>query len=70
MFLTEQQIIELTGYKRRDAQVRALRTMGIEHRCRPNGSLVVFGEHVQSIFTGSSHRMEKPYEINTSGINA
>jgi hypothetical protein len=41
MFLTSDQIFELTGYRRPSAQVRALRRMGVEHWIRPDGRPVV-----------------------------
>lgn len=49
MFLTDEQVEELTHRTRRDAQVRALRFMGIEHRVRPDGSVAVLRSHVQRI---------------------
>lgn len=49
MFLTPDELIELTGKRRRDAQVRALRFMGIEHRPRPDGSVVVLRAHVEQV---------------------
>jgi hypothetical protein len=41
MFLTSDQLLELTGYRRPSAQVRALRRMGVEHWIRPDGRPVV-----------------------------
>lgn len=50
MFLTDEELSGLTGRKRRDAQVRALRFMGIEHRLRPDGSVAVLRAHVEDMF--------------------
>lgn len=47
MFLTQSQLIELTGFKRSGAQLRALRYLGIEHKQRADGSLVVLKSHVE-----------------------
>lgn len=47
MFLTQNQLIELTGFKRSGAQLRALRYLGIEHKRRVDGSLVVLKAHVE-----------------------
>lgn len=47
MFLTQSQLIELTGFKRSGAQLRALRYLGLEHRQRADGSLVVLKSHVE-----------------------
>jgi hypothetical protein len=59
MFLTDDEVISLTGRKRRDAQVKALRYMGIEHRTRADGSVVVLAEHVNKIL-GGIPTTEKP----------
>jgi hypothetical protein len=47
MFLDEDEIISLTQKRRHDAQARALRFLGIEHRARPDGSLAVLRAHVE-----------------------
>ncbi len=47
MFLAKEELQELTGRTRRDAQVAALRSMGIEHRIRPDGSPAVLRAHVE-----------------------
>jgi len=47
MFLSQEEMIELTGCQRQSAQLRALRFMGIEHRQRADGSLVVLRGHVE-----------------------
>lgn len=47
MFLNNEELIALTGCKRKDAQVRTLRFMQIEHRVRPNGSIAVSRMHVE-----------------------
>lgn len=54
MILSHQELIKLTGRTRKDAQVCALRFMGIEHRLRPDGSVVVSRSHVERILGGSS----------------
>jgi hypothetical protein len=50
MFLDEIELAELTGRRRADAQARALRAMGIEHRVRPDGSVAVLRAHVEKLF--------------------
>jgi hypothetical protein len=47
MILSEAELSELTNKVRRDAQVKALRHMGLEHRIRPDGSVVVLKAHVE-----------------------
>ena len=53
MFLTPDELHELTGKARNSAQLRALRAMGIEHRIRPDGSLAVLRSHVESLLGGA-----------------
>lgn len=52
LFLSDDELQELTGYRQRAAQVRALRFMGIEHRVRPDGRPAVLRAHVQHAFSG------------------
>jgi hypothetical protein len=47
MFLTAVELVELTGRRKRDAQVQALRAMGIEHKVRADGKVVVLRRHVE-----------------------
>lgn len=46
MFLEPDELVTLTGRTQNRAQARALRMMGIEHRVRPNGTIVVLSAHV------------------------
>lgn len=48
MFLSRDEIHELTQRTRYTAQIRALRAMGIEHRVRPDGSITVLRKHIES----------------------
>ena len=59
MFLTTEEVAELTGRQRSDAQVRALRFMGIEHKVRPDGSVAVLRAHVERIFGGAIKAPER-----------
>lgn len=49
MFLTEEEIEALTGRIRKPSQSRVLSFMGIEHKTRPDGSLVVLRSIVEKI---------------------
>lgn len=49
MFLTDEEIADLTKKQRHSAQVRVLRGMGIEHKIRPDGSIVVLRAHAERI---------------------
>lgn len=48
MILSKEEVATLTGRTRSDAQARVLNGMGIEHRRRPDGSLVVARAHVDA----------------------
>ena len=47
------ELIRLTGRTRRNAQARVLRCLSIEHKVRPDGSLVVLRAHAEAILSGS-----------------
>jgi len=47
MFLSNSELAELTKRSRPSAQISILKFMGIEHRTRPDGSLVVLRKHVE-----------------------
>jgi Domain of unknown function (DUF4224) len=44
--LTDAELSELTGKQRPSAQMRALRFMAIDHKRRPDGSIVVLRFHL------------------------
>lgn len=70
MFLTPKQIEELTGRHRRDAHVRALRHMKIDHRVRADGSVAVLEAHVNKVFGGIEEKnvRVKNAEPNWDGV--
>ena len=45
-FLTDKEVIELTNKRNRPAQRNALKSMGIEHRVRPDGTVAILREHI------------------------
>ena len=55
MILTCAELAALTNRTRRDAQVRALKHMGIEHRVRPDGTVAVLKAHVERVLGGEIH---------------
>jgi hypothetical protein len=61
MFLDPQELIELTGRHRRETQKQALRFLGIEHRVRADGKILVLRAHVERQF-GESEAAQKPEE--------
>jgi hypothetical protein len=75
MFLDAEELIELTGRRRRNSQIRALREMGIEHKIRPDGSVVVLTQHVIEQFgvktkQESRPRTEPNWKKFKEGLNA
>ncbi len=52
MFLTEDEVKELTGMSRRASQAKVLNSLGIIHKTRPNGSLVILRSHVEQVLSG------------------
>jgi hypothetical protein len=59
MFLSPDEIIELTGRHRRDAQVKQLNKMGIVYKLRADGSVVVLTAHVSKEFDGEVSGIKK-----------
>lgn len=70
MFLTAEDIATLTGRQRSDAQVRMLKFMGVEHRIRADGKVVVLRAHVESVFgiVPASNKKVKEYKLDLSTI--
>lgn len=61
LFLTQDEMVELTGYRRSSAQLKALRTMGVEHKIRPDGCVLVLRKHIEELF-GVRKRKEKEHQ--------
>ena len=71
MFLTKDEISELTKRFQHSAQLKILRAMGIEHRIRPDGSLVVLRSHIEQLLGDAAKvRKEKVTEPNWKALNA
>lgn len=60
MFLTDQELVALTHRKQWAAQVKILRAMGIEHRTRGDGTVVVLKSHVEQVLGAKPTAVEKP----------
>lgn len=69
MFLNSNELSDLTGKTQRCAQQRALRSMGIEHRVRPDGALIVSRSHIEKLLDGNpTSRPPKAVEPNWNAI--
>ena len=69
LFLSPDDVAELTGKTRPAAQVRALRLMGIEHRVRPDGTVLLLRSHVEHLLNpGSAARVKKSKEPNWGAL--
>lgn len=51
-FLIPEEVVALTNCKVHSAQIRALKTMGIEHRVRPDGTVAILRNHITKVFDG------------------
>lgn len=54
MLLTQVEIHELTGYVRPTAQIRALKSMRIPHRVRPDGRPIVVESDISAAKIGGA----------------
>ena len=71
MILTESELFLLTGRKRSSAQNQVLNMMGIEHKLRPDNSIVVSRLHLeQTLGVVVSSKTPKKIEPDWTSINA
>lgn len=72
MFLSADEISSMTSRVQHAAQMKVLKSMGIEHRARPDGSLAVLRSHVEQVFgVGAAPKRKKtPSEPNWGALNA
>lgn len=69
MILSDVELKGLTGRRQKACQIQALRFMGIEHRVRPDGSVVVLKAHVeQTLGLVSDHKITREPEPNWGAI--
>jgi hypothetical protein len=70
MFLTAEELRELTGYRQRHAQERALALMGISYKLRPDSSIAVLKAHVEKEMGAAAVKQQKRSEPHWDGVNA
>lgn len=65
-FLTQEEIVEMTGRTQRAAQTRELTHMGVIHKPRADGSVLVLRAHVEQLLGYQAERKAKEphYEPN------
>jgi hypothetical protein len=69
MWLTKSELVELTGKKQKSSQVQVLRFMGIEHKVRPDGFVLVLRAHVEQSFgLRKDRKLIKEIEPNWNAI--
>lgn len=64
MFLTSEELRDLTHKKIPAAQIRALRTMGIDHKRRPDGTVLVLKAVIEKSFGLDEKQPKKRPEPN------
>lgn len=67
-FLRPDEIHSLTDRTRRHAQVKVLRSMGIEHKVRPDGGIAVLRAHITKVFDGIGETASRKHQ-KTSAPN-
>jgi hypothetical protein len=60
VFLTPEEISDLTGRRRRDAQRTQLNAMGVEYRVRADGSIAIMRAHVERLFGAQAPAGRQP----------
>ncbi len=72
MFLTGDDLHELTNRIHHSKQALVLRSMGIEHRIRPDGSVAVLRRHVEELLgvVAIATRKSKITEPDWRALNA
>ncbi|WP_240804925.1 DUF4224 domain-containing protein [Cupriavidus oxalaticus] len=68
MFLTAEEVRQLTNRVQRRAQAVVLNSLGVEHKIRPDGSIIVLRAHVEHLLGAGTpaYRQEREYEIDRS----
>lgn len=70
ILLTRSEVIDLTHKMTRKAQIIALRQMGIDHKVRPDGTVVILRSHVEKVLGGGiSNNARIEIQPNWSAIN-
>lgn len=70
IFLTQEEIRQMTGRVRYKSQSHVLSTLGIEHKVRPDGSMLVLRAHVEKSLGGmtETRTRQRVYDIDRSAL--
>ena len=69
MFLTAGEVRALTDRVQRRAQICVLNSLGIEHRVRPDGGIIVLRAHVEHLLgCPTPTRRAREYQIDRSAM--
>lgn len=61
MFLTDDELTELTGKRQNAARARALNGMGVQHKVRADGSIVVLRAHIERMLGETVQQQTKEW---------
>lgn len=72
LFLNDEELEALTGKKTHPAQANALKSMGVEHRVRPDGKPLVLRAYINQEWGYKEEATEqaKEFEPNLDWMNA
>lgn len=59
MFLTDEEIFELTKKTYGPPRVKALNALGIQHKVRGDGSIAILRDHIIKVFDGGASAQAK-----------
>lgn len=65
-FLQPEEVQNLTDRIRRPAQVKVLRSMGIEHKVRPDGGIAILRAHIAKVFDGNPEAKSRKHQQSFS----
>lgn len=69
-FLATEEITGLTNKIKRTAQVKALNSMGIEHKVRPDGSIAILRAHIIKVFDGNPDKVRRSPKVASPNWDA
>lgn len=68
LLLDDEELVAVTKKKRPHAQVKVLRALGVEHKVRPDNTVLVSRAHVEHLLGGVDQTTLSPPEPNWAAI--